>query len=221
MARDGRKQALRPDDEQEEMTVVILRFKGGGETLRKGFDTVTQALRQIGPVTQLTSSKSLPRPVDSTTNGIDDSDDSKADLDSMTNEGVDATEVEASGRPDRTIRVRKPPKMPKMLNDLDIKTGPKSLEDYAKEKMPETTQDKFVVIGAWFLNHRKLEEITVDHIFTCFPLLDWSRPDDIGSVFRDLKNKKQWYDKGAKPNAWKLTITGLNYVDNKLPKSDA
>ena len=38
MAREKSK-SFRPVDEQEEMTVVILRFKGGGDQLRKGFDT--------------------------------------------------------------------------------------------------------------------------------------------------------------------------------------
>src|SRR5690348_9741506 len=48
MARDKNK-AFPGPEEQEEMTVVILRFKGGGETLRKGFDTVSQALAALGP----------------------------------------------------------------------------------------------------------------------------------------------------------------------------
>ena len=49
MPRDNRKEAPKLNDQQEEMTVVIFRFKGGGETLRKGFDTVSQAIRQISP----------------------------------------------------------------------------------------------------------------------------------------------------------------------------
>ena len=49
MPRDNRKEAPKLNDQQQEMTVVIFRFKGGGETLRKGFDTVSQAIRQIGP----------------------------------------------------------------------------------------------------------------------------------------------------------------------------
>jgi hypothetical protein len=44
MARDAKKPPPLKD-EQEEMTVVILKFSGSGETLRKGFDTVSQALR--------------------------------------------------------------------------------------------------------------------------------------------------------------------------------
>ncbi len=49
MARDGKNRITQVNGEQEEMTVVILRFKGGGETLQKGFDTVSQALAALGP----------------------------------------------------------------------------------------------------------------------------------------------------------------------------
>ena len=34
---------------QEEMTVVVMRFRGSGDTLQKGFDTVSQALAALGP----------------------------------------------------------------------------------------------------------------------------------------------------------------------------
>src|ERR1035437_2032445 len=38
---------------QEEMTVVILRLKGGGETLKKGFDALTTAFNSLGAPPQL------------------------------------------------------------------------------------------------------------------------------------------------------------------------
>ena len=47
MAR-GSKNPTIVEKEQEEMTVVVMRFKGAGETLRKGFDTVSQAIATLG-----------------------------------------------------------------------------------------------------------------------------------------------------------------------------
>ena len=119
----------------------------------------------------------------------------------------------------RVPRYRKPPKMPSMLNDLDVKSGDMPLDKYCQQKAPDSMFEKFAVIGGWFKLHRSVEEITVDHIFTCFPLVSWPRPDDIPHTFRNIKSQKQWFDKGSKPKSWKLTITGLNYVDNKLPKT--
>ena len=46
-----------------------------------------------------------------------------------------------------------------------------NLAEYAEKKKPETLQEKFAVLGAWFRHHRQLEEITVEHVFTCFHLL--------------------------------------------------
>jgi hypothetical protein len=50
--------------EQEEMTVVILKFKGGCDTLRKGFDTVSQALAALGPQPPLSGRKLLTAQMD-------------------------------------------------------------------------------------------------------------------------------------------------------------
>lgn len=47
MARENKK--MQPSGEQEEMTVVILRFRGGSDSLQKGFETVSQALAALGP----------------------------------------------------------------------------------------------------------------------------------------------------------------------------
>jgi hypothetical protein len=58
MAREKNKGFGGPE-EQEGMTVVILRFKGGGDTLRKGFDTVSQALAALGPAVPAPPEKEL------------------------------------------------------------------------------------------------------------------------------------------------------------------
>lgn len=38
-----------PQVQQEEMTVVVLKFKGGSQSLQKGFETVSQALAMLSP----------------------------------------------------------------------------------------------------------------------------------------------------------------------------
>jgi hypothetical protein len=35
-------------DAQEEMTVFVLRLKGGGETMRKGFEAINNAVAALG-----------------------------------------------------------------------------------------------------------------------------------------------------------------------------
>ena len=50
MARDKKpaRGAAEPQ-QQEEMTVVVLKFKGGSHSLQKGFDAVSQAINALGP----------------------------------------------------------------------------------------------------------------------------------------------------------------------------
>ena len=48
MARDKKPASVSVEPAQEEMTVVVLRFKGGSHTLQKGFDAVNQAIAALG-----------------------------------------------------------------------------------------------------------------------------------------------------------------------------
>src|SRR5581483_12465615 len=43
---------LGPDPPQEEMTVVVVKFKGGPESMQKGFDAVNNAILALGPAQQ-------------------------------------------------------------------------------------------------------------------------------------------------------------------------
>ena len=63
MARE-RKPERGPDESraQEEMTVVVLKFKGGSQSLQKGFDAVSQAISALGPGTQSNHRVAAQRP---------------------------------------------------------------------------------------------------------------------------------------------------------------
>jgi hypothetical protein len=58
----------------------------------------------------------------------------------------------------------------------------------------------------------KTDEITIDHIFTAFRTLEWQMPDDPGGLFRTLKYKKQYFDKGESVGGYKVTFLATNYV---------
>lgn len=202
---------------EEELTVVVMRFKGSGETIRKGFETVTQALQALAPpqiiapprhVRALASGSVSPR-----ANGA------PAAITEAEEPYEDGPDTEESIIPEPHLqkpRERKPAKMPTLVNDLDYQSGV-SLADYVKEKKPKNATEKYLVVGGWFKHHRKRDEISVDHMFTCFSVMSWKdRPEDMGQLFRNLKSKQQWFDNGASKGLWKLTIKGLNHVDNKM-----
>ena len=49
-----KKQAYGPiqPQPQEELTVVVMKYKGGSQSLQKGFDAVSQAIAALGPAPQ-------------------------------------------------------------------------------------------------------------------------------------------------------------------------
>src|ERR1035438_7851220 len=52
MARE-KKPAYGPvDPQQEEITFIVVKFKGGSESMQKGFDAVNNAIAALGPVQQ-------------------------------------------------------------------------------------------------------------------------------------------------------------------------
>jgi hypothetical protein len=110
-------------------------------------------------------------------------------------------------------RRRPAPRTPQILSDVDLTSGPVPLKQFVEQKSPKELLEKYTVIAAWFKTHRKLDDVTADHIYTCFKFLEWPSPDDVGQPLRDLKSKKKWFDKGAGKGAYKINFIGINSVD--------
>ncbi len=217
-AKDNGRNKPKPEpDESEELTVVVMRFRGSGETIRKGFDTVTQALNALAPPVQVLPP---PRPARKlaagTSNGTETTEPADAEQEAYEDADIlDAEETPATAEK-KAPRERKPPPVPDLNNSLDLNT-PVSLATYVKEKGPKTTSERFLVVAGWFKHHRNTDEITISDMFTCFHVMTWKdRPADIGQTFRNLKSNQKWFGSGTGKGSYKLTITGLNQVDNKM-----
>jgi hypothetical protein len=99
---------------------------------------------------------------------------------------------------------------PKVI-DVDLVSNP-SFESYAKEKNPISDLKKFLVVAAWFQEHRKLDLITVDHVYTCYRKVAWSTDiGDFSQPLRELK-RRQLLDKESKGN-YSINHLGLSEVD--------
>jgi hypothetical protein len=100
------------------------------------------------------------------------------------------------------------------LSELNLTTAPIKLTDFVAEKgNPTETLDRYLVLAAWFKVHFGTEEITADHMFTAYRHLGWqsAMPNDPTQPLRDLKAKKNWFDKGGK-GAYKINWSGENTV---------
>ena len=102
--------------------------------------------------------------------------------------GEEAEAAPEAPRPARDPRVRKP-RPPKVL-DLDL-TSEVSFESYANEHLPESEPDRNLVVAAWFKEHRGVDAITLDHVYTCYRAMKWpSGIDDFSWPLRSLKREQ-------------------------------
>lgn len=94
---------------------------------------------------------------------------------------------------------------------LDLNGDP-SFEDYAASKNPTSDQMRYLVAAAWLKQHRSLEQITMDHVYTCFRVMKWpSGIEDFDAPLRALK-RRQLLEKAGK-GAYSINHLGLNEVD--------
>jgi hypothetical protein len=100
-----------------------------------------------------------------------------------------------------TRRTRSAPRAPKFLDDLNLTTATKPLEEFVKEKNPDNDLDKYAVIAVWYKQHFSTEEFTIDHIFTAYRVLGWTAQlpgPDPSQTLRNLKNNKHWLTSPSK-----------------------
>lgn len=203
MARVNKDKDPKTSEEQEEMTVVILRFRGGGETLRKGFDTVSQALNALAPLPALrrlaappVEDRADPNEGDTDSGSID----VEAQLDENENDESDPT------------RQRSAPRPPEFLNDFDLSPeGQVAWKEYAAEKNPQTLSDKYLVAGAWLTLHRGQQVFSASHVFTCFRAMHWEEQKDFTQPMRKMKKSRSYFAV-PKRGEWKMTGLGLDAV---------
>jgi hypothetical protein len=203
MAREPKNKAPTAKDDQEEMTVVILRFKGSGESLQKGFDAVSQAIAALGPPAAPSPRILSARPRElSSDNGTEVIDGETIDEDF---EEVAEEEGDTAPRPSNAAPRKR--QAYKFLNDLDLKAGDISLKDYCAQKNPKTDNEKYLVASNWLSRYGGHETFTIDHIFTCFRGMGWKQQRDLSQPMRKMKFSKSWFENPER-GSWKLTSIG-------------
>jgi hypothetical protein len=127
-------------------------------------------------------------------------------------EAEDAEENESVEQPPTFPRVRssrKPPPTPNIV-DLDMNQDV-SLASFAHGRDAGSQHKKYLIATAWLKEHRGINGVTADHIYTCFRSMDWpTNIPDFYAPLRSLKAKKYFTtnDNGE----YEINHIGLDYV---------
>lgn len=115
-----------------------------------------------------------------------------------------------SKKPNRP-KVRRYP-TPSVL-DLDLTSGDMPFVQYYQQKNSDDHSKRYLVIAAWLKEYRQLDEISDDHIYTCYRTLNLNTVADIGQVFRGCK-KQGWFNPGSQRGWFAINHVGLNQVNS-------
>jgi hypothetical protein len=191
--------------QDEEMIVTIVKFRGSGESVRKGIDAVTQALsgafgapaiKQIGNGRRIVPQ--IPDPIDDEPTDIDTTDEGKVQEEIQEN-GASAP---PAAKPKKALYT--------FMDGLNLSpAGKKPWKDYATEKKPDGFNERLLVASAWLQTEGGLQDFAGGELFTCFRAMDWPTQNDMTNTMRKLKSTKSYY---ANPEfgKWRLTQPGLD-----------
>jgi hypothetical protein len=106
-----------------------------------------------------------------------------------------------------------------IIKDLNLTpNGKQSFKSFVEEKQPKSNQEKCTVTVYYLRNELELENVSTNHIFTCYKSIGNWRVTDIYNIVALTASRKGWLDTSDMNNI-KLTPHGENLVKFDLPKN--
>lgn len=108
-----------------------------------------------------------------------------------------------------------------LIKDLDLSgtDSIKSLKDFMEEKKPVSNVQKTTAFVYYLQNLLELDEITIDHIFTCYKSMNYRIPNNLQQNLSDTSSSKYGYI-NRKDGKYSMTIFGSNLIEHDLPKGE-
>lgn len=115
-----------------------------------------------------------------------------------------------------STRIGEHAKLKRIGNYLDLKQI--SLIDFYKSKQPQNHSQTIAVIAYWLLNNQTLEDFqSTKDLLKAYNEIKLKKPGNIHQHISELK-KEGLIMAGSNSGSYKLTLSGIEYVENNLPK---
>lgn len=113
----------------------------------------------------------------------------------------------------RPNRERKP-FQGKILDNIAWDGGGTPFVDYVKQKNPQNTMKRFLVIAAWFKKYGGQDNVSANLIFNAYRKMTWGTAlADFSQPLRDGSKPKNGYFIGDKKGNYSITNIGLDAAD--------
>lgn len=198
MPRDKTKTQARQDD-QGTMTAIIVQLKDNDETLQKGFDALKTAFASLGNGVRTTNGRGHVETITNNQGQLAAGDEEEETDEDSDYEAIDAP-VASNGKPKQKTQL-------KFLKDMDFNAGSEPWKTFAARKNPTHDTEKYLVAAEWVSEVAGIKEFKVNHIFSCFRMMEWAQQKDFSQPMRHMKSKKSYFHNDKRN--WSLTTVGL------------
>lgn len=108
---------------------------------------------------------------------------------------------------------------PQQIKDLNLRpSDKKTIKEFFEEKLPKGNIENSAVM-VYYLEHiLDIQDITPNHIFTCYRELNLKIPAVLNQNLRDCASNRYGYIDFTN-NLLKTSVRGINFVEQDLPKA--
>jgi hypothetical protein len=117
--------------------------------------------------------------------------------------------VDAAPETPRQRVPRKPGPTPNII-DIEMNNG-MSLASFAQSRDSKSHHKRFLIAAAWLKEHRNIDPVSADHIYTCYRSIGWpANIPDFARPLRELKFRKFFTQ--PERGLYAINHIGLDYV---------
>lgn len=204
-------------DQNGKMKVRIIEFEleGSDVSLQESLKSITAALSRpaasatVSRVTRIEAPKNASASASQT---MDDAEEfEEAEL-------VEEVEVDApaSAAPKRARKPAKTP-APTLLRDVRFDDVTPTFADFVAEKQPKSEMLKYLCVAYWLKTYKDIPEISIDHVYTAYRVMQWALPAAAVQPMRELAaNRDGRFSKGHEKGHYAINHVGEGFVTTKM-----
>jgi hypothetical protein len=195
------------DKGKVKMTVIHFETESDNETLQENIRSIAQTIsRALAPPqtrivhapAQLTSGNGT---------GSEQVQDTE-DVDAFDADFETTTQTRSKGKSGAPRQLRTPQPL-----DLDLTSGDIPFKAFMEQKKPAGDTKRYLAIAQWLKTYLNIDEITMDHVYTCYRSMGWNVPADAGVPLRNAKSNG-WMKKGAGKGTYAINHIGEGVVND-------
>ena len=134
---------------------------------------------------------------------------------------VSSKKVDSKGSSTKSTKKTASPEVMKIDPDLNLMPkGKVSLEEFYASVLIKSSADHFLFFAYYLISKLELENVNLNHIYTCFKEVKAKIPEHFRQAATDVQNKKGWLNTNDKDDI-KLTQKGENEIEFKILKNES